>query len=200
MLCTNSQTYQVRQVQSSNSVFVIQPSKAKPADGSISSNNLSAIAQCTATLELIHVVPAAIGFLKQHLPVYAGPQSIADLAIGTPSAEKLGKESLLRDAPFSVGEFNHACKELCIFEEEDQAWMPTNSMVAGVWKSIILAATMRSTDLDGGFAIATLSGIVEEDGYPFTLYKAVLDRLSPGDDDLMEGCGCLRTSNPLHGC
>ena len=151
-------------------------------------------------MELAHLVPAAIGFLKQHLPVYAGPQSISDWATGTPSAEKQGRKSLLWDAPFSVGEFNNACKELCIFEEEDQAWIPTNSMVAGVWKSIILAATMRSTDLGGGFAIATLSSTIEEDGYPFTLYKAVLDRLSSGDADLMEGCGCLRISNPLHTC
>ena len=151
-------------------------------------------------MELAHLVPAAIGFLKQHLPVYAGPQSISDWATGTPSAEKQGRKSLLWDAPFSVGEFNNACKELCIFEEEDQAWIPTNSMVAGVWKSIILAATMRSTDLGGSFAIATLSSTIEEDGYPFTLYKAVLDRLSSGDADLMEGCGCLRISNPLHTC
>ena len=200
MLCTNSQTYQVRQVQSSNSVFVVQPSEAKPAVDSIPSNNLSAIAQCTATLELSHVIPATIGFLKQHLPVYGSPQSITKLTIGTPSAERLSKESLLLDAPFSVGEFDNACKELCIFEEEDQVWIPTDSVIAGVWKSIILAATMKSIDLGEGFAIAALSGIVEEDGYPLTLYKAVLDRLSSGDADLMEGCGCLRISSPLHGC
>ena len=200
MLCTNSQTYQVRQVQSSNSVFVLQPSEAKPADGSIPSNNLSAIAQCSATLELAQVIPAATGFLKQHLPVYGGPQSITNLATGMPSAEKLSRQSLLWDAPFSVGEFDHACKELCIFEEGDQAWMPTDSVVAGVWKSVILAATMRGIDLGEGFAIAALSSIIEEDGYPLTLYKAVLHRLSSGDADLMEGCGCLPISNPLHEC
>lgn len=146
------------------------------------------------------MIPAAIGFLKQHLPIYGGPQSITELATGTPSAEKVSRESLLCDAPFSVGEFNNACKELCIFEEDDQAWMPTDSVVAGVWKSVILAATMRGIDLGEGFAIAALSSIVEEDGYPLTLYKAVLHRLSSGDADLMEGCGCLRISNPLHEC
>ena len=146
------------------------------------------------------MVPAAIGFLKQHLPVYGGPQSITESTMGRPSAEKLSKESLLWNAPFSVGEFDYACKELCIFEEEDQAWIPTDSTVASVWKSIIFAATMKSIDLGNGFDIAALSGIVEEDGYPLTLYKAVLDRLSSGDADLMEGCGCLRISSVLDRC
>ena len=144
------------------------------------------------------MVPAAIGFLKQHLPVYGGPQSITELTKRTPLT--LSKESLLWNAPFSVGEFDNACKELCIFEEEDQAWIPTDSTVAGVWKSIIFAATMRSIDLGNGFDIAALSGFVEEDGYPLTLYKAVLDRLSSGDADLMEGCGCLRISRALDRC
>ena len=146
------------------------------------------------------MVPAAIGFLKQHLPVYGGPQIITELTKRTPLAEKLSKESLLWNAPFSVGEFDNACKELCIFEEEDQAWIPTGSTVAGVWKSIIFAATMRSIDLGNGFDITALSGIVEEDGYPLTLYKAVLARLSSGDADLMEGCECLRISSALDRC
>lgn len=140
------------------------------------------------------MVPAAIEFLKQHIPVYGGPQSITDLTTTTPLAEKLSKKSLLCNAPFSVGEFDHACKELCIFEEEDQAWIPTNSMLAGVWKSIIFAATMRSVDLGNGFDVAAFSGTVEEDGYPLTLYKAVVDRLSSGDADLMEGCECFPVS------
>ena len=146
------------------------------------------------------MIPAAIDFLKQQLPVYGDPQCITKLTTGTPSAEKVSRESLLWDAPFSVGEFDNACKELCIFQEGEQAWIPTGSIVAGVWKSIIVAATMRGIDMGEGFAIAALSGIFEEDGYPLPLYKAVLDRLSSGDADLMEGCGCLRISNPLHGC
>ena len=141
------------------------------------------------------MVPAAIGFLKQHLPVYGGPQSITELTKGTPSAEKLSKVSLLLNAPFSAGDFDDACKELCIFEEEDQAWIPTDSTVAGVWKSMISAATMKSIDLGNGFAIAALSGIIEEDDYPLTLYEAVLDKLSSGDAGLMSGCGCLQSSS-----
>ena len=146
------------------------------------------------------MVPAAIGFLKQYLPIYGGPQSITELTTRTPLAEKLSKESLLWNAPFSVGEFDNACKELCIFEEEDQLWIPTDSMLAGVWKSIIFAATMRSVDLGNGFDIAAFSGTVEEDGYPLTLYKAVLARLSSGDADLMEGCECFRISSVLNRC
>lgn len=146
------------------------------------------------------MIPAAVDFLKQQLPVYGDPQSTTMLTTGTPSAEQVSRDSLLRDAPFSAGEFDNACKELCIFQEGDQAWIPTGSIVAGVWKSIILAATMRGIDMGEGFAIAALSGIVEEDGYALPLYKAVIDRLSSGDSDLMEGCGCLRISNPLHGC
>ena len=78
-----------------------------------------------------------------------------------------------------------------IFEEEDQLWIPTDSVLAGVWKSIVYAATMRSVDLGNGFDIAAFSGTVEEDGFPLTLYKAVLARLGSGDADLMEGCECF---------
>ena len=136
-------------------------------------------------------MPAAVVFLKQHLPVYGGPQSITELTARTPLAERFSKESLLWNAPFSVGEFDNACKELCIFEAEDQLWIPTDSMLAGVWKSIMYAATMRSVDLGNSFGVVTFSGTVEEDGYPLDLFKAVLARLSSGDADLMEGCECF---------
>ena len=197
VLCTDNQTYQVRQVQSSNSVFVLQPSEAKLNDANIPSENLVAIAQCTATLELVPAPPAAVGFLKEHLPTYEGPHNFDEPETRPPSLKKASKAQLLQNAPFSAGEFDDACKELCVFEENNQPWIPTARILANIWKSLILAATVRSIDLGVSFPVAALSGTIEEDGYPITLYEAMVARLSSGDTDLMEGCAFVRFLNPL---
>ncbi len=86
VLCTNDHTYQLRQVQSSNSVFVLQPSESRRGGNEIPAPSLSAIAQCTATLELIPS-DAATSFLmtsrllKKSLPPYKGIDT--DVGLGT---------------------------------------------------------------------------------------------------------------------
>ncbi|KAL2056465.1 hypothetical protein ABVK25_003489 [Lepraria finkii] len=191
VLCTDNQTYRVRQVQSSNSIYVLQPSETSPEDGFIPTIGLSAIAQCTATLELIPEPASATPFLKQTVPVYSGPESGTQLPTASAPLEKKNKHAILERAPCSLGEFNKACEELCVFEVDGQAWLPTASMLANVWKSIISGATMRSVNLGEGFSIATLSRIVEEDGHPTALFRAVMDRLSSNDIELMDDYAAL---------
>ena len=195
VLCTDNQTYQVRQVQSSNSVYVLQPSETSPEDGFIPTIGLSAIAQCTATLELIPEPASAIPFLKQTVPVYSGPEGGTQSPTASALLEKKNKHAILERTPFSLGEFNKACEELCVFEVDGQAWLPTASMLANFWKSIISGATVGSVNLGGSFSIATLSRIVEEDGHPTALFRAVIDRLSSNDVDLMDDCKLVPTES-----
>ncbi|KAK3174333.1 hypothetical protein OEA41_001577 [Lepraria neglecta] len=195
VLCTDNQTYQVRQVQSSNSVYVLQPSETSPEDGFIPTIGLSAIAQCTATLELIPEPASAIPFLKQTVPVYSGPEGGTQSPTASAPLEKKNRHAILERAPLSLGEFNKACEELCVFEVDGQAWLPTASMLANVWKSIISGATVRSINLGGSFSIATLSRIVEEDGHLTALFRAVMDRLSSNDVDLMDDCKLVLTES-----
>lgn len=86
VLCTNEHTYQLRQVQSSNSVFILQPSETSRGDNQILTQSLFAIAQCTTTLELIPLDTVASSamvsrLLKKSLPSYKGTDT--DVGLGT---------------------------------------------------------------------------------------------------------------------
>ena len=183
VLCTDDQTYQVRLVHTSNSVFVLQPSEnSLVLDGNSSpSSNLSAIAQCAATLELAPAAPSATTFLKQCLPVYRGPKAHTENEARSQSlsgsAGKVCRQTILENAPFSLAEFERSWEELCAFEEEGQAWLPAASSLINVWKSILTAATIRSVKLEESFALTTLRGAVEEDEHPRALFDAVVYRL-----------------------
>lgn len=195
VLCTDNQTFQVRQVQSSNSVFVLQPSESSFAseDDAIPLVALSAIAQCAATLELVPTSPAAIAVLTETLPIYTGPESIPALG----SSEKTSRETIFEHVPFSRGEFNKAWKALSAFEIEGRSWIPAASSLTGVWKSLVSAATLRGVDLGDGFNMTALEGVVEEDDHPVVLFRAVIERLSSEDEDLMDGCEFLFLDTPI---
>ena len=97
VLCTNDHTYQLRQVQSSNSVFILQPSESRCGGNEIPAPSLSAIAQCTATLELIPSDTATSlamvsRILKKSLPPYKGIDTDVGLGTNTTFSSK-------RDAP-----------------------------------------------------------------------------------------------------
>ena len=78
VLCTDHLTFQLRQVQSSNSVFILRPSET--TEDEISLPGVSAIAQCTSTLELIPSNTAASSamlsrLLRDSLPLYQGTET-----------------------------------------------------------------------------------------------------------------------------
>ena len=93
VLCTDNHTFELRQVQSSNSVFILQPSENRHGDNKIPSPSLSAIAQCTSTLEL---VPSDIAascamisrLLRTSLPPYKGPDTDIRLERTTMASSK----------------------------------------------------------------------------------------------------------------
>lgn len=94
VLCTDDHTFQLRQVQSSNSVFILQPSESLHGD-ELPSPSLSAIAQCTATLELIpsdKVASFAMAarLLKRSLPSYRGLDTDVGLGTNTTISSKKG--------------------------------------------------------------------------------------------------------------
>lgn len=183
VLCTESQTYQIRQVHSSNSVFVIQPSNAREAsvDGHTSPILLTAIAKCTATLEVLPSSPYARAFLGEILPVYEGLRIIKNTATETNKNQTLPSKSskLLtsQDLPVSNQEFERAWRVSCAFELDGQSHLPTTAAVLEVWKSILSAALLRNVDMKTEFSFAMIADMVEEDGHPAALVKAVIQRL-----------------------
>ena len=93
VLCTDDHTFQLRQVQSSNSVFILQPSESRRGENEITPPILSAIAQCTSTLELV-TSNAAVSItlicllLKESLHEYKGIETGMVLGTNIESASK----------------------------------------------------------------------------------------------------------------
>ena len=155
---------------------------------------MSAIAQCAATLELIPVCPSAVIYLKQalNLQIYRDPRcEIEDqnvLGSHSRQAVKKSKTLISEDAPMSQGEFDKGWTELCAFESEDQAQLPSAISLSNAWKSFISAATLKEVKLEENFCISDLAGLVEEDGYPKALLEAIIARVSINGEDLMNDC------------
>ena len=196
VLCTDNQTYQVRQVQSSNSVFVLQPSESIQAstNDSISVTSISAIAQCAVTLELVPASPSPAAYLKQTIPAYLGSESLS----ASRSAEAIGIDAIIRNMPFSSGECNIAWKELCGFELEGQALLPSASALVHIWESISSAAALSGACLSGSFSLDTIGRPVQEDGHAHDLFRAVIDRLCSENVGIEDGRGFLSCSSVIN--
>ena len=189
VLCTDDHTFQLRQVHSSNSIFLLQPLEALSSlgSGSIPVPGVSAIAQCKATLELMPVATSAVQYLKESLPIYKDPlegESSSTSEIGRAKSKLV----VLEDAPMSTGEFESGWIELCAFETEGQAWRPLTSTLNGIWKSILSAVAVNVPKIDNGFPTFLISPLVQEDEYSESLLMAVLTRLSPNGDVPSNDC------------
>ena len=190
VLCTESQTFQVLQVQSSNSVFVVQPNEGpKPLDSDETPvTSLRAIAKCPNMLELVATKPAAVDFLKQHLPLY-----LVEYIASTKDSETVGpsgkrnKVEVLGDAPFSSGEFEEAWTQVCAFENGQAAWIPPSALLLKGWEIILTAATIKGLELHDTFPTAAITNLADEDGFPLELIEAILARVSAGNQKPMGG-------------
>lgn len=164
VLCSHNQTFQLRQVHSSNSVFVLEPAN----DG-----GLTAISKCEATLEAIVQSLPCLSLLKAVLPVYSGEEQDCCPTSSRPQ----GKQSILLDTPLSSQEFDQAWVDLCAFELEGRACLPTPGLLWKVWRSIISASTIKGLPLDKVLDVRSLASMVEDDEIPIPAFIAVIERL-----------------------
>lgn len=192
VVCTDTQTFNVRQVQSSNSVFILQPSGNDPSldDSFTREPDIAAIAQCTSTLELMPPSVTSLAAIRQTLPIYNldDHQNQDGLAPHSNESEKFGRHKAFQNTPTSQREFDEAWLEVCAFELDRQAWIPSADSLKGIWASIMAAATMKNIDLTKRFRVIDLTDIVEEDGFPDALFKAVIRRVSIANVSLISGC------------
>lgn len=194
VLCTDTRTYQVRQVHSSNSIFVLQPSEiaSDPSNrDDIPVSGLSAIAQCATTLELTPVTFPATALLRNNLHAFNGPQIDSQgekLAATIEASDRRSKSAIYKDMPLSMQEFENAWIEFCAFESDFTSWIPTASCLCGVWRSVISAVVLKGLNLQDSVLINDLVGLVEEDGFPAALLHAVVERLQTEKTRPMDGC------------
>lgn len=189
VLTTHNQTFQIRQVQSSNSLFLLQPQlpSVPDADALTAVPSLSVIAQCKATLELIPSPTSAAAWLQELLPVYNGPHEEIVVASSNASdntlAERRSKRDYLTDLPLSDEEFESGWREISAFESDGRALRPSAQCLVQLWRAVVSASTEFGIYLDGPFIISDLLyGVLEADDYPELLVLAVLRDLCPPVD------------------
>lgn len=172
-MCSNSKTFEVRQAQSSNSLYVLQPtSVSDPSSG------LTAIAQCKAALELVPVQPKAVEFLSTSIPYLEGLESTVAATAAQPGSTHVSKAAIQADAPFSNAEFESAWRALCAFERDGAAWQPTAEAKISFWKALMSAAAVSGIKVTGSFAPGDLKDLLAEDGYEGDILMAVLRRVA----------------------
>ncbi|KAK5009105.1 sister chromatid cohesion protein-like protein Dcc1 [Cryomyces antarcticus] len=183
VLCTPTETFQLRQVHTSNSVFITQPASS---GGSLASG-VSAVATCSAFLETSSSCPpiSAKEYLENVLPVYHSPSTTSQAYAGGNSLKHgTNKSQIFANIPLSDAECNQAWIELCAFESEDlkASLVPSPSALTAVWRCIMEGTTAESVDLTSMFQPSDLHEHSTDDGWPKELLEAVFVKLALEED------------------
>lgn len=175
MLCTPTQTFQIRQVQTSNSLLVSRPaSLCHPSDSSVSC--LSAISQCPATIELLPETGSPLPLLRQTLLEYNSSDDLTELV--TTHQEKT-KLDIFADVPFSNAECEEAWRNVCAFEASGHCWRPSAKAQIEAWRAILATATTEGINLESSFELNDLLNALVQEDHPTELFKGILLFLSP---------------------
>jgi len=185
VLCTPNKTYQIRQVQTSNSVFVTQSSTSTD-DVGLPIDGINAIASCTATLELHAVTESASNYLKVALITWD-----EDSSTSKPRQNGQSKHSILKEIPLSDGECEVSWAQLCAFEHNGRSYMPTAGALVSLWKDVLEVSIAESIDLSQMFLVDELWKVLDSQtmsSTPKQLLNALLCRLLPDSEQVNQGC------------
>ncbi|OJJ66874.1 hypothetical protein ASPBRDRAFT_59310 [Aspergillus brasiliensis CBS 101740] len=212
-LCTPTQTYRIRQVQSSNSLHILRPSDDGTQRGDLAvigatqeddqnvpdlnlSETMTAIAKCGSTLELhkpqegFNINPILEGLLGTY-------DSGDDIAMSTGQGgmmvdstdQRQIVEKLFADVPVSNMQCARAWKDICAFvlPATGRGWVPTARAKIAVWKRVVEGAVLQGIDLGTQFLVEDLwKSILDEDGeaeWPRELFEAVVRRVCETGDE-----------------
>ncbi|KAF2279017.1 sister chromatid cohesion protein-like protein Dcc1 [Westerdykella ornata] len=186
VLCTPHKTFQLRQVQTSNSLFVTRPTDEAHGNQESPVPTTRAVASCAATLELHPSDASPIALLQQTLPFY-------DAVDGDvyASANRRRKADIFPHLPFSDAECEHAWRTVMAFEHHGSSYRPSASTLAQLWKSVNAAALAEGVKLDGQFLTRDVVDPVAEEGHPESLVRAVLHYLAADEHDHDPVWSCL---------
>jgi sister chromatid cohesion protein DCC1 len=191
VLCTPDRTFQLRQVQTSNSLFVTQPA-LETHGNEIPVPVTRAIASCTATLELHPSDASAVALLREVLPVY-------DIIAGDVDATGNGrsKAATFDDIPLSDAQCQSGWTEAIAFEHEDGSYQPSVNALAQVWRSINAATLAEGVKLDSQFLTDDITRAVAEEGHPPGLVEAILRHLAKDGQEPDGPWSCLGRTKTL---
>ncbi|EYE96617.1 putative sister chromatid cohesion protein Dcc1 [Aspergillus ruber CBS 135680] len=195
-LCTPDKTYQVRQVQSSNSLHILRPSTNTAIvenevknnddddmdmDMDMNTETMTSIANCGSTLELFMPKEgfSAVPFLVKTLGFYLGSEDREDVDVDmADDAEgeyarnaRNAMNALFADIPVSKAQCEQGWVELCAFVFHSNS--STNNPGANCWRP---SATVKVDVWKRVVEGAVLQGInLEQQFLVKDLWKSVLD-------------------------
>lgn len=186
VLCTPNKTFHLRQVQTSNSLFVTAPRHLDSHGNDIPVPATCAIASCPATLELHPSDASAVALLHEVLPVY-------DIVAGDVDAIGNGKsrDHVFENLPLSDAQCLTGWNELMAFELDGNTYRPSVNALSQVWRSINAAALAEGVKLDSQFLTEDIATAVADDGHPTDFTKAVLRHLTNDEQDADGPWSCL---------
>ncbi|KAH8728762.1 sister chromatid cohesion protein Dcc1 [Phaeosphaeriaceae sp. PMI808] len=185
VLCTPDKTFELRQVQTSNLLFITQPA-LETHGNEIPISVTRAIASCTQTLELHPYTPSAATLLREILPIY----ELIDGEIDAISNQQ-SKTAIFEDLPLSDGQCQTGWDELIAFEHENSSYQPSANALSQVWSSINAAALAEAVKLDNQFLTDEITRAVTEEGYAPNFVEALLRYLSKDGQDTNGPWSCL---------
>ncbi|KAK7608299.1 sister chromatid cohesion protein Dcc1 [Phyllosticta paracitricarpa] len=189
VLCTPSETFQLRQVHTSNSVLLTQPVISPASPHEIPVPAISAVAKCGALLEVQPITDSAVPVLRDAITrIWNCERWDGDTVAGfSGESVKRNKHQLFADIPFSDEQCEQAWREICAFEHENQPAQPTLPALWMYWKTIFSTAIAEGVNLTAQFKAGDLAKTLkEEEGLWPALVNVIIQRLLP-DDQIPDG-------------
>jgi hypothetical protein len=156
VLCTESKTFELRQVQTSNSVHILRPHYAPTEEGGLPVEGLAAIAQCGSILEAAPSLVRPHEYLKDALPIWRNGEDPKNQSI------QRGKQEIFSNLPCSNAELQRAWDETIAFEADGCSLRPGLKDLLSLWRNIMNTATADGFDWsDPTFRPSTLDSLYE---------------------------------------
>jgi sister chromatid cohesion protein DCC1 len=201
VLCTADKTFHLRQVQTSNSVFIVRPTPTTLTDDDDDDGfdgdgvGLCAIATCGATLELSVSKESAAPYLLELLAEWDG---VSDhIPANMPIMDWPG----VRDSiPLSASELRKEWVRMCVFQHGSTCLRPTPNCLLEAWRSILETSVAEDINLADQAHVSRLWDCFSVDGstVPKALFQAIMTRQavnpSGGDDDQTNALSALESA------
>lgn len=211
VLCTPDKTFNIRQKNSSNTVYILQPGQDGSVTDELTAPGLIGVSKIDSTLETLPVPKStAATHIRQLLPVLTTTGQV------TGTQQTLTKSELFSNIPFSDAECEAAYRELSIFEDDatGHCIVPSAQLKIQMWLSILESSRANAIDLTTNISNDALQGLQDglDDLQP-GLWEAVIKAFttviiadkhaSPDSDRLVRWVGLNRlesdaTKNPIN--
>ncbi|KAI5248540.1 hypothetical protein E4T43_01292 [Aureobasidium subglaciale] len=171
-LTTKHRSYLIRQVHTSNTVYITNP--AANASGTI------AVSQCASALECL---PApnrhAESILRSLLIPFAQPQD-GNIRLSDPPS----RSYVFAHTPMSHDECYHVWRDVVAFEHNGQSFRPTAAALTGAWKWLLEIAYAHAVNFAIPIQRESIDKMLDgEDEWPRSLVDAIFMKLSESEKE-----------------